>query len=115
MSSSVTIPPPKALESPIAVPLKTMMGPGPSNAAERVLAATALPVIGHLHPEYCKVMDDVKAGVQYAFQVGDIALVFMLIGLTLTDCRPLPDVDNFGLLHGWVNFVLVFALFAFQN
>ena len=111
-SSSVTIPPPKALESPIDVPLKTMMGPGPSNAADRVLAATALPVIGHLHPEYCKVMDDVKAGVQYAFQVGDIALV-LIIGLT--DHRPLSDVENFGLLHAWVNFVLVFALSACQN
>ena len=67
--SSVTIPPPKSLESPISVPLKTLMGPGPSNAADRVLQATALPVIGHLHPEFLTVMDDVKAGVQYAFQV----------------------------------------------
>ena len=67
--SSVTIAPPKSLESPISVPQKTMMGPGPSNAADRVLKATALPVVGHLHPEFLKVMDDVKAGVQYAFQV----------------------------------------------
>ena len=69
--SSVTIAPPKSLESPISVPQKTMMGPGPSNAADRVLKATALPVVGHLHPEFLKVMDDVKAGVQYAFQVPD--------------------------------------------
>ena len=67
--SSVTIAPPKSLESPISVPQKTMMGPGPANVADRVLKATALPVVGHLHPEFLKVMDDVKAGVQYAFQV----------------------------------------------
>ena len=70
--SCVSIPPPKSLESPISVPQKTMMGPGPSNAADRVLKATALPVVGHLHPEFLRVMDDVKAGVQYAFQVCDI-------------------------------------------
>jgi hypothetical protein len=41
--------------SPINVPHKTLMGPGPSNVSQRVLKATALPVLGHLHPEFCKV------------------------------------------------------------
>merc|ERR1719342_1490048 len=40
-----------------------MTGPGPSNVSERVLQAQALPTLGHLHPEFTKIMDDIKAGV----------------------------------------------------
>ncbi len=40
---------------PIFVPRKLMMGPGPANVTNRVLQATALPVLGHLHPEFTKV------------------------------------------------------------
>jgi len=59
---------PASLAQPLTIPLKTMTGPGPSNCSERVLKAQSLPTIGHLHPEFCKVMDDIKAGVQYIFQ-----------------------------------------------
>ena len=31
------------------------MGPGPSNAPPRILAANALPLLGHLHPEFVQV------------------------------------------------------------
>jgi len=44
------------------------MGPGPSNVAKRVLEAQALPTLGHLHAEFCTVMDDCKEGIRYAFQ-----------------------------------------------
>lgn len=60
--------PPTALLQPMQVPLKTLMGPGPSNAPQRVLDALARPILGHLHPETLKIMDDVKLGCQYIFQ-----------------------------------------------
>ncbi len=36
------------------------MGPGPSDAHPRVLKAMATPLIGHLDPEFVKMMDEVK-------------------------------------------------------
>jgi len=65
---TLDVAPPASLAQKLHIPLKTMTGPGPSNCSERVLQAQALPTIGHLHPEFCKVMDDIKAGVQYIFQ-----------------------------------------------
>jgi len=59
---------PKSLMKPLDLPHKLLMGPGPSNCPPRVLAAGALPMIGHLHPEFIKIMDEVKEGIQYAFQ-----------------------------------------------
>eukprot|EP00058_Branchiostoma_floridae_P028483 XP_002613974.1 hypothetical protein BRAFLDRAFT_67460 [Branchiostoma floridae] len=47
-----SFPPPKELLTPLRVPQKTLLGPGPSNASPRVLAASALPLLGHLHPEF---------------------------------------------------------------
>ncbi|GFR93266.1 serine--pyruvate aminotransferase [Elysia marginata] len=67
MSASVSEPP-ACLSEPINVPSKLLMGPGPSNAHPRVLAAGALPLLGHLHTEFTKIMDDTKAGIQYVFQ-----------------------------------------------
>jgi alanine-glyoxylate transaminase/serine-glyoxylate transaminase/serine-pyruvate transaminase len=37
-----------------------LMGPGPSDAHPRVLKAMATPLIGHLDPEFIKIMDEVK-------------------------------------------------------
>jgi len=65
---TLDISPPASLEEPLNVPLKTMTGPGPSNVSQRVLDAQALPTLGHLHPEFTKIMDDIKSGVQYIFQ-----------------------------------------------
>lgn len=53
---SSTISPPQSLLKPINVPSKTLMGPGPSSGAPRVLAAGALPLLGHLHSEFTQVM-----------------------------------------------------------
>ena len=44
------------------------MGPGPSDVHPRVLDALARPTIGHLDPEFVRMMDEVKAMLQYAFQ-----------------------------------------------
>lgn len=59
---------PESLRKPLEVPKKTLMGAGPSNCSERVLNAMRNPILGHLHPECLKIMDDIKEGIQYIFQ-----------------------------------------------
>ena len=49
-------------------PVRTLMGPGPSDVSPRVLAALARPTIGHLDPAFISMMDEVKSLLQYAFQ-----------------------------------------------
>ncbi|OGI37055.1 MAG: alanine--glyoxylate aminotransferase [Candidatus Muproteobacteria bacterium RBG_16_64_10] len=49
-------------------PVRTLMGPGPSDVHPRVLAAMARPTIGHLDPRFVEMMDQIKAMLQYAFQ-----------------------------------------------
>jgi len=63
--------PPETLKNPIHVPQKLLMGPGPSNVSQRVLNAQALPTLGHLHTEFCKIMDECKEGIRYAFQTNN--------------------------------------------
>ena len=41
-------------------PPRILMGPGPSDAHPRVLKAMATPLIGHLDPEFIRIMDEVK-------------------------------------------------------
>jgi alanine-glyoxylate transaminase / serine-glyoxylate transaminase / serine-pyruvate transaminase len=49
-------------------PVRTLMGPGPSDVSPRVLSALARPTIGHLDPLFVDLMDEIKALLQYAFQ-----------------------------------------------
>lgn len=49
-------------------PVRTLMGPGPSDVHPRVLSALARPTIGHLDPKFVEMMDEVKALLQFAFQ-----------------------------------------------
>lgn len=49
-------------------PVRTLMGPGPSDVHPRVLSALARPTIGHLDQVFVDMMDDVKGLLQYAFQ-----------------------------------------------
>jgi len=49
-------------------PLRTLMGPGPSDVHPRVLSAMARPTIGHLDPAFVGMMDEVKLLLQYAFK-----------------------------------------------
>ncbi len=44
------------------------MGPGPSDVHPRVLEAVGRPTIGHLDPQFVRLMDEVKTLLQYAFQ-----------------------------------------------
>jgi hypothetical protein len=52
---NLDIPPPTALKGPLNVPEKLLMGPGPSNCYPKVLQATALPTLGHMHTEFFQV------------------------------------------------------------
>ena len=61
-------------------PQRTLMGPGPSDVNPRVLAAMARPTIGHLDPEFVRMMDEIKEMLQYAFQTEN--------GLTLPVSAP---------------------------
>ena len=49
-------------------PVRTLMGPGPSDVHPRVLSALARPTLGHLDPRFVGMMDEVKTLLQYAFQ-----------------------------------------------
>ena len=49
-------------------PKRTLMGPGPSETHPQVLAALAAPTIGHLDPQFLKVMDRIKSGLQKIFK-----------------------------------------------
>jgi alanine-glyoxylate transaminase/serine-glyoxylate transaminase/serine-pyruvate transaminase len=57
--------------SPFNPPVRTLMGPGPSDVHPRVLAALSRPTIGHLDPKFVEMMDEVKAMLQYAFRTGN--------------------------------------------
>lgn len=53
---------------PFHPPVRTLMGPGPSDVSPRVLSAMARPTLGHLDPVFVSMMDEVKAMLQYAFR-----------------------------------------------
>ncbi|XP_058464282.1 3-hydroxykynurenine transaminase-like isoform X2 [Malaya genurostris] len=63
------IPPPAtSLRSPLCIPEKIMMGPGPSNCSKRVLAALHNTSLSNFHDELFHVLDEVKDGLRYVFQ-----------------------------------------------
>ena len=45
-----------------------LMGPGPSDVHPRVLKAMATPLIGHLDPQFIKIMDEVKQMLRQVFK-----------------------------------------------
>jgi len=49
---------------PFTPPDRMLMGPGPSDIHERVRQAMARPTIGHLDPEFIRLMDEIKTGLQ---------------------------------------------------
>lgn len=55
------------------------MGPGPANAYPRVLAAQSLPLLGHMHPPFFKIMDDIQQGLKYLFQT-DLGNTLLISG-----------------------------------
>jgi len=49
-------------------PLRTLMGPGPSDVPPRILEALSRPTIGHLDPRFVDLMDEIKTLLQYVMQ-----------------------------------------------
>ncbi len=49
-------------------PVRTLMGPGPSDVHPRILAALARPTLGHLDPLFVGMMDELKQLLKYAFK-----------------------------------------------
>uniref|UniRef100_A0A673G650 Alanine--glyoxylate aminotransferase n=1 Tax=Sinocyclocheilus rhinocerous TaxID=307959 RepID=A0A673G650_9TELE len=85
--SSVTIPPPACMLRPLEAPFRYLFGPGPSNVPPRVLAAGGRPIIGHMHSEMFGIMNDIKKGIQYAFQTSNnMTLAMSGSGHTAMEC-----------------------------
>lgn len=49
-------------------PVRTLMGPGPSDVNPRILEAISRPTIGHLDPAFIGMMDELKGLLQFAFK-----------------------------------------------
>ena len=49
-------------------PVRTLMGPGPSDVNPRVLEAMGRRTIGHLDPSFIELMDEIKFLLQFAFK-----------------------------------------------
>jgi alanine-glyoxylate transaminase/serine-glyoxylate transaminase/serine-pyruvate transaminase len=47
---------------------RILLGPGPSNVHPRVMKAMASPVVGHLDPDFMKVMEDIKRLLRLVFR-----------------------------------------------
>ncbi len=56
------------IPSAVNPPLRTLLGPGPSDVDPRVLAALAKPTVGHLDPYYLRVMDELQAMLREVFR-----------------------------------------------
>src|SRR3954464_5336572 len=54
--------------SQLSPPPRILMGPGPSDVHPRVLATMALPLVGHLDPEFIRIINQAHRMVRYVFQ-----------------------------------------------
>ena len=50
---------------------RILLGPGPSNVNPRVMKAMQSPVVGHLDPEFVKVMEDIKRMLRMVFRTSN--------------------------------------------
>lgn len=57
-----------ALPASVNPPLRTLLGPGPSDVHPRVLAALARPTVGHLDPYYLRIMDELQSMLRDVFR-----------------------------------------------
>ena len=56
-------------------PIRTLMGPGPSDVHPRVLSAVSRPTVGHLDPSFSTMMDEIKEMLRRVFRTEN-ALTF---------------------------------------
>ena len=52
----------------VTPPVRTLLGPGPSDIHPRVLEALSHPTVGHLDPYYLKIMDELQSMLQQVFR-----------------------------------------------
>jgi alanine-glyoxylate transaminase / serine-glyoxylate transaminase / serine-pyruvate transaminase len=50
---------------------RVLLGPGPSNIHPRVMKAMLSPMVGHLDPDFVKVMEDIKKMLRIVFSTGN--------------------------------------------
>jgi len=56
---------------------RELFGPGPTNVPDSILQALSLPTIGHLDPEFLRIMDETGERLRYCMQTSN-ALTFVL-------------------------------------
>ena len=52
----------------MSLPERLLLGPGPSNAYPEVLAALGQPLLGHLDPEFLRILDETSDRLRAAFR-----------------------------------------------
>lgn len=89
--------PPACLLKPLVTVDKVLLGPGPSNSPQRVLEAMSRQLMGHLHPETCRIMDEIKEGCQYILQTRNKVTLCLSTsghgGMEAALCNLLEDND----------------------
>ncbi|HJU27725.1 MAG TPA: hypothetical protein VJ718_01060, partial [Candidatus Binataceae bacterium] len=50
---------------------RVLLGPGPSNVHPRVMKAMLSPMVGHLDPDFIRVMEDVKKLLRIVFETAN--------------------------------------------
>ena len=73
---------------------KLLMGPGPSNADQRVLKAIGEPMLGHLDPDFLGIMNETRELLKYVFQTKNELTMAM------------PGTGSAGMEAAWANTVL---------
>ncbi|MCK6555171.1 alanine--glyoxylate aminotransferase family protein [Candidatus Binatia bacterium] len=53
---------------PLEPPARVLLGPGPSMVHPRVLRAMSVPLVGHLDPEFLRIMEETKRLLRFLFQ-----------------------------------------------
>ena len=56
------------MTAPLNPPIRTLMGPGPSDIHPRVLEAIGKPTVGHLDPYYLQIMNELQSMLRDLFQ-----------------------------------------------
>ncbi|VDM83217.1 unnamed protein product, partial [Strongylus vulgaris] len=77
-----TCPPPACLQKDMVIPPRQLFGPGPSNMRDVIAESQSRSLLGHLHPEFIKVMSDAREGLQYIFKTQN-AYTFAVSGTGL--------------------------------
>ena len=59
------------MTTPLTIPQRVLLGPGPSDVPPRVLQAMAQPTIGHLDPVFLRLMDEIRANLKQVFRTNN--------------------------------------------